>query len=302
MSHFPVLASVDGAQLAAQAVAGALARHGVRAPLHPLPCTPCISFRLTCPQGALVCHLDAAGWAEVHLPELAGLDWRAMDAAIVAGLTSLEQPVSFADAALAYEHATPLGRAACVAGMLPAVRAEEGLVWIQELQGSLGGAPTTAALRGDLSVRLSLQLGSLQLSTARLRRLARGDIVLMTQTDVRALHAGRPLFDYLLHEESITVNQFEHPDTAALMPAASETLSLPLDIGSLPLCLQVRLCELPLSVAELSALQPGSVLPLPPQAYQQVALLQGKLRIAAGELVQVGDALGVRLTHVSPLS
>lgn len=301
MSRFPLLAAVDGQALAAQEVAVALARHGVQAPLHPLPATPCISFQLSQTGSLLRCHVEAAAWAAVHLPGLAGLDWRSMDPAIAAGLTSVEWPVTFTDPALAYDHALPLGRAACAATRLPAVRADEGLVWIEQVQGPLPVAPAATALRGDLAVRLSLRLGTVRCATGRLRRLARGDIVLMTRTDVRAFHGARPLFDYLLHEESITVNQFEHTAPEALAPA-TEALDAPLDIGSLPLGLQVQLCELPLTVAEISTLQPGSLIALPPGAYQQVELLQGNVRIAVGELVQVGDALGVRLTRVPRLS
>lgn len=302
MSRFPLLAAVDVHALSVQSVASALARHGVHAPLRPLPDTPCLCFQLSRADGLLRCHVEAAAWAAVHLPELAGLDWRSMDPAIVAGLTSVERPLTFTDPALAYDHAMPMGRTACAAARLPAVRADEGLAWIEQVQGPLPVAPAPGALRGDLAVRLSLRLGTVRCAAGRLRRLARGDIVLMTRTDVRAFHGMRPLFDYLLHEESITVNQFEHPDTEALAPAASDALEVPLDIGSLPLGLQVQLCELPLTVAEISTLQPGSVLALPPGAYQQVSLLQGNVRVAAGELVQVGDALGVRLSQVPRLS
>ena len=302
MNRFPLLARVDDHLPAAHAVAAALAQRGVRARLHPLPRTPCLSFRLTGDAHTLLCHVEAAGWAAVHLPGLDGLDWQGMDSTVVAGLTSPGRPLAFAESALSYDQAEPLGRVAGPTGTLPAVRAEEGRVWIQELHAHRAVAAHHTALCADLAVPLALLLGSVDLPGARLRRLARGDIVLLTRTHVRATHAGRPLFDYLLHEESITVNQFEHPDTVSLAPAEADAFTPPLDVGSLPLCLQVQLCELPLSVAELSALQPGSVLPLPPRAYQQVALLHGQRRIARGELVQVGDELGVRLTQTAALS
>ncbi len=299
MSRFPLLARVEDQQVMAQTLASALARHGIAATVEPLPVTPCLSFRLAQPGGgSVICHLDAACWASVHLPDLAGLDWRALDDTTLAGLSTVDLPLRFNDPALAYYRATPLGRAAPAAGVLPVVQAQEGPVWIGSLQGPLPAAPGINALRADLSVTLSLQMGHVRLPAKRLYQLRRGDIVLLTEMAVRACLGQRALFDYVLHEDSITVNQLEHPDIDTLSPMSSDDPPPALDVGDLPLRLQVELCELTLSVAELSALRSGSILPLPPRAYQQVTLRQAGARIAVGELVQVGDELGIQLTQV----
>lgn len=54
-----------------------------------------------------------------------------------------------------------------------------------------------------------------------------------------------------------------------------------------------------LTVAELSALQPGDTVPLTTALNQTVELRLGEAIVARGELVAVGEKFGVRLTEIA---
>jgi flagellar motor switch/type III secretory pathway protein FliN len=68
-----------------------------------------------------------------------------------------------------------------------------------------------------------------------------------------------------------------------------------IELASLPIALDITLCQLSLSLAELAELRVGSVLNLPEQAYRRVKLQHQGHTLATGELVQIGDTLGVQI-------
>ena len=304
MSRFPALAVCDAGQLAPQALARRLRALGVVVRLEPFPVQPCLSFQLFRGDEAAVCHVPASAWAEHHLPDLAGLDWAGMTPAVVAGLTGVERPLHLCHAALQYDRALPSAAPGPHAGqLLPVVTGEEGPVWIERVGWRLPA--TRAHLRGDIALYVDLQLGAVRLSTRQLRRLRRGDIVQLPMPVPRAYCAAHPLFDFHLHPDSITVSDLALSDDTTPSPHslhADDDAPCVRDLADLPLTLQVQLGELSLSVAELSTLTAGSVLPLPADAYRRLQLRYGGQRVATGELVQIGDALGVQLTQVPGLT
>ncbi len=302
-SRFPLLARCDERQLERQALVSRLHAHGIEAVLQSPPGAPCLRFRLSRPDGVVICRVDASTWAGAHLPALAGLDWEGMDAATITGLTAQEHPVRFDHPGLDYEHAEPLVADAPQERIaLPTIRSAEGPVWIEHMDWTLPSAGNAVALPSGLRMRVRLYLARLRMSLRRLRRLQCGDIVLLAEINPRACCGKRALFDYNLHPEAITVNTLDIPDddTFDTVGTDAEPRAL-LDLSDLPVNLDVSLGQLHLSLSELSTIQPDSVLPLSAHAYRQVQLQHDGQIVASGELVQVGDRLGVQLTRVARL-
>lgn len=303
--RLPLLDEVDAQQLGVLTLLRRLRRSGVPAVASTPPPVTCLRFELGTADGAMVCCVDANAWAAVRLPGLVGLDWSSMDPTVLAGLTTVDRPLQFADAVLDYGHARALPPTTPSPGApaLAAVAAVEGEVWIESRSASLPPAPGGPGLPAGLRLPVRLQVGQACMSLQRLHRLRGGDIVLLSVSVMRAWQARCPLFDFHLHPDALTVTTMHLPftpdpdATASGLPAdlsASEARGL----DTLPLTLDVTLCRLDMSLGELAALEAGSVVTLPDSASQRVELGYNGRRLAVGELVQVGDRLGVKLAQV----
>ena len=82
-------------------------------------------------------------------------------------------------------------------------------------------------------------------------------------------------------------------------PGVSGTLSKePVDIGQLPLTVIVELAELVMSVEKLSTLQPGNLLDLDIRPENGASLVVNGKVIGRGELISIGDSVGIRITEI----
>lgn len=70
-------------------------------------------------------------------------------------------------------------------------------------------------------------------------------------------------------------------------------------LAEVPLSIEIRLGEVSVPLAELLELQAGSVLTLDRSLEEPVEVLAGGKVIAHGEIVAVGDQLGVRILEVA---
>lgn len=307
--RFPSLAVVDPQALHVQTLLQSLHRSGVRSVASLPPATACLRFQLISGALRMTCRVEANAWAAVHLPELGGFDWSAMAPQVLAGLTALARPLEFVDAVLDYATARPLppDNPGPAPGPLPHVLAAEGDVWIESLTGPLPAARQPLPLPVGLKVPIRLQLGEVSITPRRLRRLRSTDIVLIPAPVLRAWRGTCPLFDFTLDTDAFTVTIVHSPfDPDLDVPDPGLHADDPLldmkGLNDLPLELHVQLCRLTLPLGELAGLREGSVVPLPEQASQQVALVHNGHRIATGTLVQVGDQLGVQLAQVPRLT
>jgi type III secretion system YscQ/HrcQ family protein len=75
-----------------------------------------------------------------------------------------------------------------------------------------------------------------------------------------------------------------------------EETSVPTRTAQIPITLEVELCRLEVTIAELARLEPGAVLPLALDRQGLVTLRAGDRAVARGELVEVEGAVGVRIT------
>lgn len=255
-------------------------------------------------------------WARQHLPELPGLAWSAIDADTAAALFNRSAALgAFGIAQL--DAAAPrfcqrlqapvMGAANAADTGLPCLATDAGPLWIEQLQ--LDAAPLSPAesLAADLPLAVTLQLGSCSLPAGRLQRLSAGDVVLLDTAMGIARRGAHRLFSFHLQPDSLLVNDIfdDFADTTAgadaahlAVTAAASDGAAPaatLDLAALPVRLQVLLGELPLTLAELGALRAGSSLALPAHAQCQVRLQVEGHCVAQGELVQVGDGLGIQI-------
>lgn len=94
---------------------------------------------------------------------------------------------------------------------------------------------------------------------------------------------------------------------SVMAPEAGHSLA-PLDVESdrlsslrdVPLQVEVRLGHARLSLGELLRLQAGSVLTLDRLVDEPADVLVGGRLVARGQIVAVGDELGVRVTELAP--
>ncbi|MET0948515.1 MAG: FliM/FliN family flagellar motor switch protein [Pseudomonas sp.] len=152
-----------------------------------------------------------------------------------------------------------------------------------------------------LHLPLAVERGEAWLNISELRSLNPGDVVMLEQwpegqlrlvldahLQARAELDGNTL---KLLEQPIAMNSMkEHPMTAT---AKGQGLDSTLD--ELPLKLVCQVGSVEMSLAQLRELGAGSLVQLTPQLHDGVDLMVNGRRIGQGQLVKIGDGLGVRL-------
>lgn len=188
---------------------------------------------------------------------------------------------------------------------------------------------TESPLIREVLVPLRLEIGTTQLSLEKWRKVEKGDLVILDRCTFDpeqqkggvaislgkiALFQGRikdnqlKFLDYALtYEETMSPPEEESepaevPSEEAEQPLeeAPQEISMEkvLPADEVPLTLTVELGHLSMSLEKLLQIKPGNLLELGVSPEQGVALtLQGK-SIARGELVKVGELLGVRITSI----
>ena len=92
---------------------------------------------------------------------------------------------------------------------------------------------------------------------------------------------------------------FRH-QAVEMHPPSQEVTHVDPALSELPVELEVELARVPLSLAELGALQPGAVLPLRVSAGDPVFLRAGDRRIGRAELVEVEGEVAARVLELLP--
>ena len=91
-----------------------------------------------------------------------------------------------------------------------------------------------------------------------------------------------------MNDSASTSDQRETPSTTAAKPTAAQ----------IPVALEFELGAIDTSLRELAQIEPGYVFDLPLQLdHATVTIRSAGRRVGRGELVAVGDTLGVRLTE-----
>lgn len=145
---------------------------------------------------------------------------------------------------------------------------------------ALSGPPSLADAK--LPVSASVRRGTVALLPEELERLEAGDVLL--PRDVEGPGAA------LVLPGGFRATGPLGPDGLHV-----EELSMPVRTPQIPITLEVELCRVEVTLAELARLEPGAVLPLALDRRGLVTLRAGDRAIARGELVEVDGAVGIRI-------
>lgn len=309
---FPALTAAHAARAATLA---ACARAGITPEWQSLPTRGAmLRFDVIGSAGSLRVALAAEQWCPAMLPDLAGLAWSELVDRQALACWLPAQPLldiastALADAQVDLREVVPVSVLGLGDGPQPCLPTAQGMAWIERADASAGAALASATR----AVRLPVVLGiaRLQLPVQRLRSLSPGTVVLLDQLQPVARSGRHRLYTYDFTLETISVNTpFDFLDdddgteaaASALAPAPTVPATPGIDIRRLPVTVDVVLCELQQPIGELEALQPGTVFNLPADAWTRLQLRVNGQTIARGELVQVGDQLGVQLAQAPVL-
>lgn len=92
--------------------------------------------------------------------------------------------------------------------------------------------------------------------------------------------------------------QEETPMWEAETPSQASDLEKKISTNEIPLTVTVEVARINMTVEKLLDLQPGNELQLPVHPDQGVQLLINGRRVAKGELIKIGEALGVRILQI----
>lgn len=177
--------------------------------------------------------------------------------------------------------------------------------------------PDAAALYANLPVPLAFELGRTALTAAELADVVAGDIIaiehwraheqdLLCVAYVRAAPAweitGRPAGNRLTVQR-IREMPLEPPRTDSASAAAPDTppADAPRSLDGLAVDLRFELPPTSMPLGELGTLQPGAVIELPHGINQSVIhLVANGMLIGTGQLIAVGQKLGVRVVTLTP--
>jgi len=146
------------------------------------------------------------------------------------------------------------------------------------------GSPPSEATANAL-VELSLRSGAAPLCAEELDALDPGDVVL-----VDPFPAGRLAV--------VAPGGLRFQGTALDQTLHIEELRMPEASSDYPIALEVELARVPVTLGDLTRLEPGAVMPLPIDRRGFVALKLGDRTFARGQLVEVEGSVGVRIDSI----
>lgn len=154
-----------------------------------------------------------------------------------------------------------------------------------------------------LQLGLHLQRGWQTLSLGELRSLRPGDVLMLdcpAAADGLLVLAGHRQARFKRQQSGLQLLEALQP----INPTMENAMGQDADDGQLddvPLTVVCQIGSLELPLGQLRELGEGSVLALPDADLQQVELLVNGRCVGRGELVAIGDGLGVRLTRFASL-
>jgi flagellar motor switch protein FliN/FliY len=247
-------------------------------------------------------------------------------------LTALEQLRAFGDLSLRMMDPSPLPEAGAlcidVKAQLPS-RILWGRIVVppsfqEAFKRHFAERPPLASLSSlsrGAPVVLKIEAGTRRLSAAQWRTVQNGDLLILDHCSFDpSLHKGTvtltlentPLFraklkhgsvkilDYAYYREDASMIDDEGPEEKFFEAEASpEESQQPLvDASDIPLLLTVEIARVRLPLEQLLQLSPGNVLDLSVLPERGVSLMAEGKCIARGELVKLGDMLGVRILDI----
>jgi type III secretion protein Q len=172
-------------------------------------------------------------------------------------------------------------------------------------------APAPAAEAVDPLLSLSICRGAVRITLAELEDLAAGDVVVIDDTSGESVSAmvelggvfaapvefagsGVRLLDRL---RRVTGSRWEWMMSSGQKRSIGEQPE-DLDVGDLSVTLVFEAGRATVSVEQVRKLAPGAVLPLPDAAADSIDIISDGKRIGQGEIVRIGESLGIRVRRI----
>lgn len=183
-----------------------------------------------------------------------------------------------------------------------------------------------SSIAGSLEIKASLQTGSCLLSQKEWNSLKPGDFILLDRGGYDPQHrkgaaifmlGTTPLFqisiqgnkvkllDYaLLYEDTMDHKESTAEDSANRVQIDADSVvssdeEISVKAKELPLLMHVELAKLRMTLDQLMKLSPGNFLELPIHPEQSVALTVNGQKVGRGELVYLGEKLGIRILELA---
>jgi type III secretion protein Q len=313
--HSLNLREVPTAHVAAATLGARARRAGLPVELTAVPReTTLLRYALDLPDGSAEILVAPQPLAQACWPELAGLAWDVMAERDQPGLfTAMGQPLARMSVFSGTPQVRWLGSTRTASAPLskPTLVTDWGCCWLERWETTATRLQALPSSVADFPLPLELELARVRLKPTRLLRLVPGDVIVLEDITARVCVGGRGLYrfvlneDYIMMDESLSDVPFEGLTTSSAM-AMPETTGSPsadpvperFDVTDLPVAVRVLFPPLELSVQDLADLAVGSTLPLPAGVEAAVQLQVNGRCFAVGELVRVGETLGVSLTAV----
>jgi len=253
-----------------------------------------ISFYAQGRQGLWQGLIDSDQWLQAVWPQWSRLLQRSfVEHNLLELFSLLERPLQLPAQVLDYQRlfdACSVDGAALESADLPCIATDQGPCWVLGLPADNARQPRALQpWTRRLQQTLRVVLGETELNPLQLRRLAEGDVLMLTEQSRQLVLAGRCIGQFIFIEEGLHMELTPEGVTSDLTDCA---------VSALPVKLQFVLAELTLSMAQLNDFIERQVLPLGPEALQQVEVRVGDQCIAIGELVRLDGRLGLELREV----
>lgn len=170
---------------------------------------------------------------------------------------------------------------------------------------------TTARLPLDFTLEVCLQHDAVTITAAELESLAPGDVVLFDDFDGAVSGARIVISNWFVAPVELTPDgarliapltrfsgsKWEWVMNEATHPGTSQTLE-DSDLENLLVTLVFELGRTALPLGEVKELAPGAIVPLGDSTNATVDVVANGKRVGRGEIVRIGDSLGVRLVRM----
>lgn len=198
--------------------------------------------------------------------------------------------------------------------------------FLQAFKQQYKGDLATSELAKNAEVLMSLNIGKTLLDARQFQKLSKGDFVLldsihydMDSKEGRGTMALEhvPLFQVKLtpsqiqlvdqaytHEEPMEENEESTPPEEAPTPPSPEAEAIEaveeegISVKKVPIALTIELARLRIPLEKLMRLEPGLFLELPTHPEQGVNLTVNGKKVGKGELVSLGETMGVRILEI----
>lgn len=164
----------------------------------------------------------------------------------------------------------------------------------------------------QLPLNVSIQIAESEILLDEWQRIESGDVIILDRCsyDLKAKQGTamimleqQALFRGKFKEGGLQLLEFPREELGVNMELDQEkseehTEQSELNIGRVPVTLTVEVARLKMTVEEISNLSVGSILQLPVAVEDGITLLINGQKMGRGELISVGEALGVRIISI----